>query len=929
MKGSLYCTLLLPILLLLSAITLKAQENQQYKYVSLNFTDVILVEVLGEIERQTNVHFYYDLEWVKTKRTSIAVSRATVESVLEILLDETSLNYFSYGDGKIILTKNNLIYNSLPEAFFGATAKNPATLQTESETYGPILLDKQTPQITGNIETVRIGREGSQNADRTYLLSGYVTEGKTKQPLQDLSVRLTKGRAGTTTDESGFYQLKLPQGENYITFSSIGIQSSTKRVIVYNDGNLNVAMSESVEYLDEVVVSADANKNVEEALTGSTSLVVEETKNIPLVLGERDVLKVATTLPGISTAGEGAAGFNVRGGSTDQNLILLDDAVIYNPSHFFGIFQAINPFTTQDVQIYTGGIPAEFGGRLSSVFDITSKDADTENFSGEAAIGPVTSSIALEVPVVKEKSGLLVGGRSTYSDWILRSLDDPDLQNSQASFYDVIAKYSHTINENNKVKAMGYYSADNFSITSDSLFGYSNRLFSINWEHKFNEKNTGRLSVANSNYNFNIGFDGNSNTDFDLGFTIDETEYKLRMKYLHGPKHNIDYGVMAKFYRTEPGYLRPTGAESEINEINIAEERALESAIYVSDSYKFSDKLLLDLGFRYSFFASLGPREERIYEANSPQNAGTLVRTENFDNGEIATTYGGAEVRIAGRYLLQEDLSLKASYNRTFQYIHRLSNNTTISPIDTWKLSDNNIQPQLGNQYSAGIFKNIDGNAYELSIESYYKTADNILDFKVGSDLLLNETVETETLQGDGQSYGVEFLARKNNGILNGWLSYTYSRSFLRLDSEFAEERVNAGEFFPTNFDRPHDISAILNYKFTKRLSLSANFIYQTGRPVTFPVGRYNFNNAEFVFYSDRNAFRIPDFYRLDLGFNIEGNHKKKKLAHSFWNISVYNVLGRNNPFSVFFVTENGELQALQSSIFAIPVPTITYNFKF
>ena len=337
----------------------------------------------------------------------------------------------------------------------------------------------------------------------------------------------------------------------------------------------------------------------------------------------------------------------------------------------------------------------------------------------------------------------------------------------------------------------------------------------------------------------------------------------------------------------------------------------------------------MDLGLRYSFYAALGESSQNIYQEGLPKGEGTLLETKDFDNNEVIETYGGLEVRASTRYFLSPSLSVKAGYNNTFQYIHTLSSNTTVSPTDTWKLSDVNIEPQRADQISLGFFKNFDDNKYELSLESYYKKTHNILDYKVGAQLLLNESIETEVLQGEGKAYGVELLLKKSEGRLNGWLGYTYSRTFTKLDSEFLEERINNGEYFPSNFDKPHDISLVTNYKFTKRYSFSANFVYQTGRPVTFPVGSYFLGGSEYALYSDRNKFRIPDFYRLDLSLNIEGNHKIKKFAHSFWNISVYNVLGRNNPYSVFFVTEDGSLQAYQSSIFSIPVPTITYNFKF
>lgn len=557
------------------------------------------------------------------------------------------------------------------------------------------------------------------------------------------------------------------------------------------------------------------------------------------------------------------------------------------------------------------------------------KEGDTKEFKGEAAIGPVTSSLAIETPIVKDKASLIIGGRAAYANWILNSLDEESLNNSEASFYDVNAKYTHKINDNNKITASGYFSRDDFSITSDSLFVYSNRLASLNWSHRFNDKNRGNLIVSNSQYTFDIKFDGVGNNDFDLGNSINETELKAKLKYLYSDKLKFDYGLSSKLYALKPGSIEPKNSDSDITPLTIPKERALESAVFFSAKYDVNEKLLVDAGLRYSFYNALGASTQRIYQDGVPRNESTLVEIQEFDDNEVIETYGNPEFRFAARYLLTPDFSIKASYNNTVQYIHRLSNNTTASPIDTWKLSDINIKPQRANQVSLGFYKNFDQNVFELSLEGFYKRTDDILDFKTGAEILLNETIETEVLQGEGKSYGVEFLIKKNKGKFNGWLGYTYSRSFVKLDSQFAEEQVNNGEFFPSNFDKPHDISMVANYKFTKRFNLSANFVYQTGRPVTFPVGSFVFNDSEFVVFSDRNKFRIPDFYRLDLGFNIEGNHKKNKVAHSFWTISVYNVLGRNNPYSVFFVTDNGEVKALQSSIFAIPVPSITYSFKF
>jgi hypothetical protein len=419
------------------------------------------------------------------------------------------------------------------------------------------------------------------------------------------------------------------------------------------------------------------------------------------------------------------------------------------------------------------------------------------------------------------------------------------------------------------------------------------------------------------------------NANFSQNYQIDETEIKLRLRYALNQRHKLSYGISGKLYSVFPGEIKPKSTNDLITATAVPEERGLEGGLFISDNIKVTEKLQLDVGFRYSFFAALGPSNQRVYEEGAPKSDNTVIATESYGNNEIFQTYGGPEARLSARYLLSDDLSIKASFNNTYQFIHTLSNNTTVSPIDTWKLSDSNIEPQQASQIAIGIYKNININAYEFSLEGFYKKQKNILDFKTGAQLLLNENVETEVLQGEGKSYGIELLIRKNIGKLNGWLGYTYSRSLFKLDSEFNEERVNDGEFFPSNFDKPHDVSLVMNYKLSRRVSLSSNFIYQTGRPVTFPVGNFTFNQGEFVLYSDRNKFRIPDYYRLDLGINFEGNHKKNKLFHSFWSLSIYNVLGRNNPYSVFFVTENGEVKALQSSIFAVPVPSITYNIKF
>jgi len=917
------------ILLLLLLVFQSAFPQEGDPKITVSFQNANRLTAIQEIEKKCNCRFYFDPEWFKKEETlfSADFKDADLKDVLEKIFDNTTINYFVDGN-RVILTNNSIIYSKLPEDYFG-TAKQEAATETEKPVF-----QQQFDSIGSTSKKVNpiafIGKESNKTSSKIYTLSGYIKDSKTGEGIANINVRVKGKNSSTITDNNGFYSLQLPTGINTIETESVNHKKSVRKIVVYSNGKLDLGIEEKINQLDEVNIKSRKNQAVRTAVTGVTTIDAEGIKNIPLIFGERDILRVATAIPGIKTAGEGSAGFNVRGGKEDQNLFLLDNAQLYNPSHFFGFFSALNPFTTKKVDIYKGSIPAEFGGRLSSVFDISTKNGDFDKFTGEGGIGPVTSNLSLSTPIVKGKSSLLFGGRATYSDWILKSLDDEALKNSQAEFYDGIVKYAHKINDNNNLEATVYYSRDAFSISSDSLFKYSNRLVSLKWEHNFNAKNKGELDITNTEYKFGINYD---NTDglnsFNSGYKINETQAMLKMEYLLNKQHRISYGLSAKHYGVDPGYLNPKDPASPIVSVAIPKEKALESALYVSDTYKFNEKLLIDAGFRYSFYAALGASEQRIYQDGLPLSDATVTSVKSFKSNETIKSYGGFEPRIAARYFLAEDFSVKAGYDKTYQYIHLLSSNTTQAPTDTWKLSDLNVKPQSSQQFSVGFYKNLKDDMYELSLEGYFKKSENILDYKVGAQLAQNENVETELLQGNGKAYGVEFLIKKQLGRLNGWLGYTYSRTLIRLDSQFNEEKVNNGKYFASNFDKPHDVSAVLNYKFTKRYSLSTNFVYQTGRPITYPIGKYVYGNAEYTLYSDRNKFRIPDYYRLDIGLNIEGNHKIKKLAHSFWNISVYNVLGRNNPYSVYFITDEGKIKAYKTSIFSIPVPTITYNFKF
>ncbi|WP_281230914.1 TonB-dependent receptor [Flavobacterium gelatinilyticum] len=913
--------------LFLSAFFTVSFSQEKSKKISIDFNNTDLKTAIESIEKVSGYKFYFDENWFKKETVLITktYSNISINEILDSLFEKTALNYF-ITENKIILTQNSTIHSSLPDDYFGA--KNP---EPNKVTVTPLFHQQYdtVAQKNNAAGILYIGKEKKGGELKSYTISGYIKNRKTKNSLSNATIKVRGKNSSTVTNNEGYYKVIVPFGLNYIDVELVNHKKTTETIMVYDDGKLDISLDETFNELDEVVIKKSANKNVKDVIAGVSTIDVEKIKNIPLVLGERDIFRVATTLPGIKTTGEGSAGFNVRGGKDDQNLILLDNAVLYNTSHFLGFFSAVNPYTTSKVDIYKGSIPARFGGRLSSVFDISSKNGNPEKFSGEGGIGSVTSNLTIGTPIIKNKASILAGFRTTYSEWILKRLKDESLKNSEAAFFDGIVKYNHKITKNNNVEATLYYSKDRFSISSDSVYKYSNALVSLKWNHAFNEKSKADFIFTNSEYKFNIDYDNGTPNSFDYGYKLNETQFIANGNYAPNSKHAFNYGLSSKLYNIAPGYLNPKDPASKIIPVKIEDEKALESAVYLADNYNITEKILVNLGLRYSTYSALGESTQRIYEPNSPVNDNTVADIKYYKKNEVVKTYGGFEPRIALRYLFTDDFSVKASFDKTYQYIHLLTNNTTQSPTDAWKLSDLNIAPQKAQQYSLGFYKNLYDDELELSLEGYYKKSANLLDYKVGSDLMLNENPETQLLQGEGKAYGIEFLIKKNIGKLNGWLGYTYSRTFIRLPSQFNEEKVNNGNYFPTNFDKPHEVSAVLNYKFTKRYSLSSNFVYQSGRPITFPIGSYMYNGMEYTLYSDRNKFRIPDYYRLDIGFNIEGNHKIKKLSHSFWNISIYNVLGRNNPYSIFFITTNGQVKAYKTSIFSVPIPTITYNIKF
>ncbi len=669
--------------------------------------------------------------------------------------------------------------------------------------------------------------------------------------------------------------------------------------------------------------------NVTSVQMGVEKLNIKTIKQIPTAFGEADILRVVLTLPGVKTVGEASTGFNVRGGSTDQNLILFNDATIYNPSHLFGFFSAFNPDVVKNVELYKSGIPAKYGGRLASVLEITSRDGNKKKFSGSGGIGLLTGRLTLEGPIIKDKTSFILGGRSTYSSWLLGQLKNTAYKNSKASFYDLNLHLTHDFNAKNSMYFTGYVSKDQFKFNTDTLYGYQNQIASLKWKHVFSNKLYSVLTTGFTKYQYSVVSEKNPVNAFKLAFTIEQTNAKADFSYFIGERHTLDFGASSIHYKLHPGSYSPQGNESLAIPETVQAEQGLESAFYLSDRFEITPKLSLNVGLRYSLFHYLGAKDVLTYGPGLPKHEANVIDTLSYTKGKTIQTYHGPEYRLSARYVLTENSSIKLSYNTLRQYIHMLSNTTAISPTDIWKLSDPHIKPQLGDQVSLGLYKNFQNNTIETSVELYHKNIKNFLDYKSGAQLILNQHIETDVMSTEGKAYGVEVLIKKLTGKLNGWMAYTYSRTLLRVSDAAAGEMINDGKWYPANFDKPHDFTLIGNYRFSHRFSTSLNFTYSTGRPVTLPLSYFDMGGSARTYYSERNEYRIPDYYRVDFSMNIEGNHKIKKLAHSSWTLAIYNLIGRKNVYSVYFKSQNGRVNGYKLSIFGQPIPTVTYNFRF
>lgn len=755
-------------------------------------------------------------------------------------------------------------------------------------------------------------------AQQKFTISGTIKSRATGETIISASIRILGKAGGTASNEYGFYSLTLVPGTYQLETSAVGKKTDTLEVVLEKDFRLNILLDEEPKDLTEVVIKATGNRGrtISGTQTGVERLSIKEIKNIPVLLGERDVLKTIQLLPGIKAAGEGNSGFFVRGGTSDQNQILLDEANVYNASHLLGFFSTFNSDAIKDVTVYKGGMPAQYGGRLSSVLDIKMNDGNNQNYNVSGGIGLISAKLNVEGPLQKDKSSFLVTGRRTYADLFLQASSDTTLSSSKLYFYDLNAKLNYELGEKDKLYASGYFGKDKLGFGDQFGIDWGNSTGTLRWNHVFNKKLFSNTSLIYSNYDYSINIQSGAN-DFRIFSQIRDWNLKQDYQLNANSKNNIRFGWSSIYHRVRPGEV--TASETSSVNNNIQEKRySLENAVYFSSTWKANNKFNLTYGARLTGFNVLGGSNFYTLDAD-----GKVLDTTYYESGKVVKTYWNLEPRVAAGYQFNTSSSVKASYVRNVQNMHLISNSTSATPTDKWISSSNIIQPEISDQFSIGYYKNLAGNKYELTVESYYKSMQNIIDYRDGANVFTNDVIETQLLYGKGRAYGIETMFRKKTGKLTGWVSYTLSKTERQING------INNNEWYNARQDRTHDVAIVGMYQLNKKWVLSANWIYYTGDAITFPNGKYTVGGQTVYYYTNRNGYRMPSYHRLDLGATVQLKQKKKWSSELAF--SLYNAYGRENAYTITFrdnEDDPSKTEAVQTSLFRW-VPSISYNFKF
>ncbi len=768
-----------------------------------------------------------------------------------------------------------------------------------------------------------------------YTISGVIKDKSSLETVIGANVLITSISKGVVSNEYGYYSLTLPKGNYQLIISFLGYKTINKNIDLNSNQKIDFLLEEDATNLDEVVIKENSSvTNLRSPEIGTYKIPIKIIQEMPVVFGEVDILKSIQMLPGVSNGGEGASGFNVRGGAVDQNLILLDEAIIYNSSHLFGFFSVFNADAVKEIKLYKGGIPARFGGRVSSVLDIRQKDGNKNKFHFNGGIGTISSRLLLEGPLDKNnKSSFLIAGRGSYAHLFLKIANEPN----SAYFYDLNTKISYELNEDNSLFLSGYFGRDVFSMADNFNNSYGNTIFNLRWNHLFSDKLFSNLSIIYSDYNYTLNIES---VGFDWISHIENYNFKYDMTYYLSERVKIFFGLNELYYTFYPGKIESTEEKIGVNDSELDQKFALESAIYIDVEQEITDRLVLQYGLRFSNFNRMGSQPVQLYENDQPvvfneeigiYESAKPISEEVYNKHESIKKFNNLEPRFSFSYLLKNNASIKAGYNRMAQYIHLISNTNSPTPLDVWAPSGKYIDPQILDQFSFGYFKNIKNNKYSFETEVFYKQTENRLDYIDGANLIANNTIETVLLPGSLQSYGFEFLLKKNYGKLTGWVAYTLSKAEQQVKGRTpVETGINNGNWYNASYDKLHDLSIIGQYELNRQFNFGLSFIYQTGRATTYPTGYYVYDDINIPVYSNRNEDNLPAYHHLDISATYIPKKNLNRKWQSSWIFGVYNVYARKNAASISF-TQNEETlnnEAVKLSIFGI-VPSVTYNFKF
>ncbi|MDT8401292.1 MAG: TonB-dependent receptor [Bacteroidales bacterium] len=897
----------------------RQNSHDDHPLITASYKNTPFKVFVSDLKERYGIAIYYRPAWVEGLTVTASGDSINLGSLLENILSPHDLHFVYRGKGQYFLTGTVSI-----TADFVASARGPEkpdTVPVQGDITGQYSYEKKIKRVTvGSHENVRTG---------VALLSGRITSATSGEPVPGATVIIEGTSKGEISDGDGFYAMRLEAGETYnLIVSCMGMEKETYILDFNSTGILNIELHEQLIDIREVVVRSGRHDNVRGIQMGFQRIDIREIKSIPVVMGERDILKVAQLMPGVQNVGEGSSGFNVRGSGSDQNLFLINEVPVLNTGHLFGFFSAFNPDMISDFTLYKNNFPVEYGGRLASIFEISTWKGNKKKFGARGGISPITASLLAETPIVNDRSSIVFAGRSSYSDWILKRLKAPELRSSNGSFYDLMTSIHIMPSESSSFQVFGYYSNDRFALAGTDRYMYENAGSSVVYDRKLNERWTMSSAAVFSRYTNQHTSMENPATAWQHRFTVDHRELKTRVTGYEWSEHTITAGAGIISYALNQGSYDPHGNESILAPIYLGREQGLELSVYGADEYAISNRLTLYGGIRLSLYKYLGPNNIYTYSPSLPKSPEHITDTTSYKALETIENRGGPDYRISANYTFSPTASVKVSFNRMRQYLFMLSNTIAIAPTDRWKLADPHIEPPLADQVSLGFYKNIPKRALEMSAELYYKKTRKQVEYRDGADLILNPLFETAVVQGEQEGWGAEILMKRNAGRLTGWMSYTYSRSLVLVNGENSWEKINKGKVYPANHDKPHSFNFVGTLRISRRFSVSGNIVYSTGRPVTYPTGLIYIDGERGIIYSGRNEYRIPDYFRADVSLNIEGNLLKEKFAHGSWMISVYNVTGRRNAYSVYFKNEGGSLKGYKLSIYGTPIFTVSYNFK-